>query len=58
MKKITDIQFDDDEKKAFYALKLGLYYKPILSIYNKKSDTEIHADAGIYGFVYTCILFQ
>ena len=56
LKKNTDFEFSDQQKKAFHDLKIDLRSKPVLSIYNQKNYTEIHTEDSIHG--YGCVLLQ
>ena len=45
-KKTLTLNLENKQKKAFHDLKISLCSKPVLSIYNQKSNTEIHTDAS------------
>lgn len=42
--------FGDNERRAFFELKEILSTKPVLSLYKREADTELHTDASIHGF--------
>lgn len=55
-KKDVEFKFSDDGKRAFNKLKRILCNEPVLTLYDPKMKTELHADASSMGLV--AILLQ
>ena len=42
----NDFKFGEEEKLPFDALQQSLTYEPVLMIYDRDADTELHTDAS------------
>lgn len=45
----TKFAFEHDQRTAFETLKTKICERPVLMLYNKQAETEVHTDTSKYG---------